>query len=62
MLFRSLTMLKDPDKQVQNPHSMTDADWLAATWEVAFNFWSDPSMSVDDAIKQLQSGYDTIVQ
>ena len=55
-------MLKDPDKQVQNPHSMTDADWLAATWEVAFNFWSDPSMSVDDAIKQLQSGYDTIVQ
>ncbi|WP_267551900.1 ABC transporter substrate-binding protein [Rhizobium rhizogenes] len=57
-----LTMLKDPDKQVQNPHSMTDADWLAATWEVAFNFWSDPSMSIDDAIKQLQSGYDTIVQ
>ena len=56
-----LSLLKDPEHQVQNPHSMSDADWQSSIWDVVFNFWSDPEMSVDDAIAQLQESYDIIL-
>lgn len=56
-----LNILSDPSHQVQNPHSMADADWQNSIWDVVFNFWSDPNMSVDDAIAQLQDNYDTIL-
>lgn len=57
-----LDILKDPTHQVQNPHSMVDPDWQASIWEVAFNFWSNPSTSVDDAIASMKSNYETIVK
>lgn len=56
-----LHILADPSHQVQNPHSMADADWQNSIWDVVFNFWSDPSMSVDDAIAQIQDNYETIL-
>ncbi len=56
-----LKLLENPDRQVQNPHSMVDADWQTSVWEVAFNFWSDSSMTVDDAIAKLKENYDTIL-
>ena len=56
-----LHILSDPAHQVQNPHSMSDADWQNSIWDVVFNFWSDPSMSVDDAIAQMQDNYETIL-
>lgn len=57
-----LDILKDPARQVQNPHSMVDPDWQASIWEVAFNFWSTPSMTVDEAIANMKSNYETIVR
>ncbi len=56
-----LRILEDPEHQVQNPHSMVDADWQSSLWDVVFNFWSDPEMSVDDAIAQMQENYDIIL-
>lgn len=57
-----LALLKDPAHQVQNPHSMVDADWQSSIWEVAFNFWSNPDMTVDTAIAKLKDNYQTILK
>lgn len=56
-----LNILSDPERQVQNPHSMADADWQNSIWDVVFNFWSDPDMSADDAIAQMEENYDIIL-
>ena len=56
-----LNILSDPAHQVQNPHSMSDADWQNSIWDVVFNFWSDPSITVDDAIAEMQDNYETIL-
>ena len=57
-----LTALADPAIQVQNPNSMVDADWMSSLWDVYFAYWSDPSMSVDDAIAKMKENYDTILK
>jgi glucose/mannose transport system substrate-binding protein len=57
-----LDMLKDPAHQVQNPHSMVDADWQSAIWEVAFNYWSNPNMTVDQAVAALKDQYEAILK
>lgn len=56
-----LNILQDPASQVQNPHNTADADWQDSIWNVVFNFWSDPDMSVEDAIAQMHENYDTIL-
>lgn len=56
-----LNILSDPARQVQNPHNTADADWQNSIWEVVFNYWSDPSMTIDDAIAQMKDNYDTIL-
>ncbi|QDY70432.1 ABC transporter substrate-binding protein [Qingshengfaniella alkalisoli] len=56
-----MTILEDPTHQVQNPHSMVDADWQSSVWEVAFNFWSDPDMSTEDAVSELKNNFDIIL-
>ena len=56
-----LRILQDPAQQVQNPHNTADADWQNSIWEVVFNFWSDPDMTVEDAIAQMKENYDTIL-
>lgn len=56
-----LSILSDPARQVQNPHNTADADWQNSIWEVVFNYWSDPSITVDDAIAQMKDNYDTIL-
>jgi glucose/mannose transport system substrate-binding protein len=56
-----LRILEDPAQQVQNPHNTADADWQDSIWNVVFNFWSDPNMSVEDAIAEMHENYDTIL-
>jgi glucose/mannose transport system substrate-binding protein len=56
-----LRILEDPAQQVQNPHNTADADWQNSIWDVVFNFWSDPNMSVEDAIAQMHENYETIL-
>lgn len=56
-----LGYLDDPAHQVPNPHSMVDADWQSSLWTVFFNYWSDPSMTADDAIAEMQQAYDDIL-
>ena len=46
---------------MQNPHNTADADWQNSIWDVVFNFWSDPDMTIDDAIAQMKENYDTIL-
>lgn len=58
---RVIELLGDNDRQVNNPSVTVDSDWSNAIWEVAFNFWSDPAMPVDDAIESLKSQYDVIL-
>jgi glucose/mannose transport system substrate-binding protein len=55
-----LATLKDPTKQHQNPHNTADADWFNGTWDVIDRFWTDPSMTNDQAIAQFQETYDAI--
>ncbi|SMY06241.1 ABC transporter substrate-binding protein [Flavimaricola marinus] len=57
---RVLELLADNDRQVNNPSVTVDADWSNSVWEIAFNFWSDPEMSVDDAIAALHDQHDVI--
>jgi glucose/mannose transport system substrate-binding protein len=56
-----LSVLNDPAHQVPNPHNTADADWMNSIWDVAFGFWSDPNMSVEDAIAKMKENYDTIL-
>ena len=56
-----LNALNDVDRQVPNPHNTADEDWRTALDIVSFNFWSDPDMSVDAVIEQLEDDYDTIL-
>lgn len=56
-----LDILSDESRQVQNPHNTADADWQNSVWEVVFNFWSNPDMTVDQAIEQMKSNYDIIL-
>ena len=56
-----LAALANPDTQVQNPNSMVDADWMSSLWDVYFAYWSDPAMTVDDAIAKMKENYDTIL-
>ncbi len=56
-----LRILEDPAQQVQNPHNTADADWQDSIWNVVFNFWSDPNMTVEDAIAEMKDNYDTIL-
>ncbi|KKB79241.1 sugar ABC transporter substrate-binding protein [Devosia soli] len=56
-----LRILEDPAQQVQNPHNTADADWQDSIWNVVFNFWSDSSMTVEDAIAEMKDNYDTIL-
>lgn len=56
-----LSYLAQEDHQVINPHSMVDADWQGSLWDVYFNFWSDQSMTVEDAVKEIKNNYETIM-
>jgi glucose/mannose transport system substrate-binding protein len=56
-----LGVLEDAERQVPNPHSTVDADWQSSMWDVLFNYWSDPEMTADEAISQLQENHDTIL-
>jgi glucose/mannose transport system substrate-binding protein len=56
-----LHALQDPAHQVQNPNNTADADWRNSIWDVVFNFWSDPSMTVEAAIAKMHENYDTIL-
>lgn len=56
-----LEVLKDPTHQVPNPHNTADADWQNSIWDVVFGFWSDPAMTVDDAIAKMKENYETIL-
>jgi glucose/mannose transport system substrate-binding protein len=55
-----LDTLKDPAKQKQNPHNTADPDWFNATWDVIDRFWTDPSMTEDQAIAGFQEAHDSI--
>jgi glucose/mannose transport system substrate-binding protein len=55
-----LDTLKDPAKQHQNPHNTADADWYNATWDVIDHFWTDPTMTDDQAIAELKKAHDAI--
>lgn len=56
-----LRVLADPATQVPNPHNTADADWQNSIWDVVFGFWSDPAMTVDDAIAKMKENYETIL-
>jgi glucose/mannose transport system substrate-binding protein len=55
-----LDTLKDPARQRQNPHNTADADWFNATWDVVDRFWTDPSMTEEQAMAQFQEAYDAV--
>ena len=47
-------------KQVPTPHNTADADWRASLWQILFKFWSDPVMTEDAAIAEMDTAYDSI--
>jgi len=55
-----LDTLKDPSRQHPNPHNTADADWYNATWDVIDRFWTDPSMTNDQAIAEFKDARSAI--
>ncbi len=55
-----LDALQDPTMGVQNPFNISDGDWHNSIWDVMFNFWSDPTMTTDEAVEELKYAYDAI--
>jgi glucose/mannose transport system substrate-binding protein len=55
-----LDTIKDPTKTHQSPRATTDIDWFQATWEVVDRFWTDPTMTDDQAIAEFKKAYDAI--
>jgi glucose/mannose transport system substrate-binding protein len=55
-----LKMLEEP-AQVPSPHNIVDADWQSSIWDVVFNYWSDPSMTPDEAIAQMVDNHEMIL-
>lgn len=55
-----LEALQDPTKGVQNPFNITDGDWHMSIWDAMFTFWSDDSLSTEDAIELLKENHDAI--
>ncbi|QQA43506.1 ABC transporter substrate-binding protein [Pelagovum pacificum] len=45
---------------VQNPFNISDSDWHQAIWAVMFDFWSNPDMTTEDVVADLQDEYDAI--
>jgi glucose/mannose transport system substrate-binding protein len=58
---RVVQLLGDTGKLVNNPSISVDADWSNAVWTVAFNFWSDPTMTIDQAVADLHTEYAAIL-
>jgi glucose/mannose transport system substrate-binding protein len=56
----ALAILQDASKQVPTPHNTADADWRASLWQILFKFWSDPAMTEDAAIAEMETAYDSI--
>lgn len=56
----AMDALNVPDAQVKNPFNVIDSDWNNAIWTVMYNFWSDPSMTVDQVIEDLKDEQDAI--
>jgi glucose/mannose transport system substrate-binding protein len=56
-----LAALDNPDIQFQNPHNTANADWMNSIWDVVFNYWSNPSMTTEEAIAQIKDNYETIL-
>lgn len=48
-------LLRVPRRLVFSPSITVDADGSNAIWTLIFNLWSDPAMSVDDAVALLKS-------
>ncbi|HHY50047.1 MAG TPA: carbohydrate ABC transporter substrate-binding protein [Alphaproteobacteria bacterium] len=55
-----LNALNDVHRQVPNPHNTADEDWRTALDIVSFNFWSDPEMTVDEAIEEARGQFEAI--
>ncbi len=54
--------LNDPNvTSFPTPHNTADNDWLNSTWDIMFKFWSDPSITTEQAIDQLKSAFDTVL-
>jgi glucose/mannose transport system substrate-binding protein len=53
--------LKDPNvTSFPTPHNTMDADWEKSVWDVMFKYWSDPTMTPDQAVQSLKDNYDTV--
>ena len=52
--------VSDPGLGFVTPHNTADADWIDAIWNTMFNYWSDDSVTADDAIEDLKNEYDAI--
>ncbi len=54
--------LNDPGvTSFPTPHNTADNDWLNSTWDVMFKYWSDPTMTPEQAITALKGDFDTVL-
>ena len=56
----AMAALSMPNGQVANPFNITNTDWHNAIWTVMYNFWSDKTLTTDDAVQALKDNYDQV--
>lgn len=57
---QALDLMAKPGFTHNNPNITADPDWLSAVWDVAQKFWTDPTMTTDQAIADLNDAYDSM--
>lgn len=55
-----MNAISTPGLGFVTPHNTADGDWINSIWNVMFTYWSDPSMTPDQVIEELQFEYDAI--
>ena len=55
-----LETIRQEGRGFVTPHNLTDPDWIDSIWNVMFNYWSDPSMTPEQAIENLKEEHEAI--
>ena len=54
----AMDAMNKPNGAVKNPFNVITGDWNNGIWTAMYNFWSDKSLTTDDAVAELKDAYD----
>jgi glucose/mannose transport system substrate-binding protein len=54
----AMDAMNKPNGAVKNPFNVITGDWNNGIWTAMYNFWSDKTLTTDDAVAELKDAYD----